>query len=519
MKLIMKNKQFDALDDALFKTAVRIQIQAICNLEKINTQYFIRQKSFKKLYYYCREIGLKNTILKIISRSREKIRNEKYVSIGIGRIIQSASALFLKEEIVFFIAYNHPACPERVVIDQKFVFPVGLTLFQWISEEKIVWLQKFNEDKWWAPFTAWSPFSGQKIEETEIDMLSENVKKIWRTVLPESENYISLKKITHVRDIILAKRKIVLMKNKNAVLFGYGNYAKTMIIPNLHKKIVVTTIHEIDATQLLPHKKNINYDTSPLPRDKQYDVYLIAGYHHTHVDIAIKGLKSGADVVVEKPLMTTRSDLFKLTDAMQQSKSCLYACFQRRYHRFNDYAYLDFKCKLGDPISYYAIIYEEILPNLHWYRWPNSRSAIISNGCHWIDHFLFLNNFSAVLSSSAQKTQNSETIILVELMNGATLSLTLSHVGSARIGMQEYVELRSRQNTAKIINGNRYQSENSSRIVRRSKTSKYESYKKMYQLISQNIVDKKTMPIHDSWEKVEMVSSLVLSLDEQVLQN
>ncbi|EKD92319.1 MAG: oxidoreductase, partial [uncultured bacterium] len=205
-------------------------------------------------------------------------------------------------------------------------------------------------------------------------------------------------------------------------------------MPNLNKSISITTIHEIDPTQLLPLKKNIIYDSSPHPRENTiHDVYFIAGFHHTHADIAITGLKNNIDVVVEKPLMTTRLELEEIIAALKHSSSEYYACFQRRYHRFNDYVFQDFQLKKSDPISYYAIIYEESLPEFHWYRWPNSRSAIISNGCHWIDHFLFLNHFSPVLTSSAQKTKSGDIIIVVALENNAVLSLTLSHTGSSRI--------------------------------------------------------------------------------------
>ena len=100
------------------------------------------------------------------------------------------------------------------------------------------------------------------------------------------------------------------------------------------------------------------------------------------------------------------------------------------------------------------------------------------------------------------------------MQNGATLSLTLSHLGSARIGMQEYIELRSANATARILNGYQYQSENNSRLIRRLKINKYESYRKMYQLISENIANKKAPRLSDAWPQVQMSSSLILNLDE-----
>src|SRR3989338_1064342 len=518
MKLITPKKQFDVIDSYLYENALRIQVRAICNLEKIQNQYFLREKSFRKIYYYSKEIGIRNTILKILSRSREKIRNEKYFSIGIGKVLQCRSDMFSPSETVFFIATNHPACPERVITQEELVFRVNPNDFPWLSSDHIVWFSSFNQEKWWNSLLGWSPYSGLPIKNLDRNKIVNILSNFWKSIIIDKKNHVSIQKSNVVSEIKLPKTKIKLLLNqKTAALFGYGNYAKTIIIPNLHKNIRVTTTHEVDPTQLIPYKKNIIYDASPAPRpNTHHDVYFIAGYHHTHTDIAIAGLKIGADVVVEKPLMTTKMDLEKLISVMRYSSSKFYACFQRRHHPFNNFFFQDHGINQGDPISYYAIVYEEFPPELHWYRWPNSRSAIISNGCHWIDHFIFLNNFSSAVTAHVRKTKNDEIFVFVELENGACFSLVLSQRGSARIGMQEYIELRSRSGTAKISNGGCYYSENKHRIIRRSKINKYESYKKMYRSISSDIMDQGISQLQDSWERVQIVSSLVLELDEML---
>lgn len=505
MKSLIKNKRLNILDSYLYERAVRIKVQKICNLEKIENQYFVREKSLRKIYYYCKEIGIKNTFLKILSRSREKIRNEKYLSIGIGEVIQSRTLLFYPNQIIYFIATNHPASPAHIVVHEKHAF-----LSRNTDDFKVY---QYNKN-FFLDLLGWSPYSGLLPPDLSIAQ-QVVIRNIIDSIVNNQNNTALINRTGNISEIKISTIKT--LSKKTAALFGYGNYAKTIIIPNLNKKIALTKIHEIDPAQLIPMKNNIDYDTSPFPRDANHDIYLIAGYHHTHAEIAIFGLKNNIDVVVEKPLVTTQSDLEKLISAIKESKAAYYACFQRRYHMFNGYVFEDFKLKMGDPISYYAIIYEESMPDLHWYRWPNSKSAIISNGCHWIDHFLFLNNFSPVCNQQVIKSKNSEIIVLVELENRATLSLILSHIGSARIGMQEYIELRSQNNTAKITNGNYYQSENKFKIIRRSKINKYEAYKKMYRMISDNIIDKNAERLSDSWERVQMISGLILVLDQMTV--
>ena len=59
MRVKVGRKWINALDAELAPSSVRIHVSAICNLEKVKSQYFIRNKSLFKIYYYIKEIGLK----------------------------------------------------------------------------------------------------------------------------------------------------------------------------------------------------------------------------------------------------------------------------------------------------------------------------------------------------------------------------------------------------------------------------------------------------------------------------
>ena len=107
-------------------------------------------------------------------------------------------------------------------------------------------------------------------------------------------------------------------------------------------------------------------------------------------------------VIIEKPIVTNSADLELLCAAVEKYGTPVFAAFQRRYSPFNDYIFNDLHIRAGEPVSCFGIAYEVPLPPQHWYRWPNSGSKIISNGCHWIDHFLYLNNFSPVAVVAAE---------------------------------------------------------------------------------------------------------------------
>ncbi len=92
---------------------------------------------------------------------------------------------------------------------------------------------------------------------------------------------------------------------------------------------------------------------------------------------------------------------------------------------------------------------------------------MVSNGCHWIDHFLYLNDFARPKSWEVAIGPDDKINCSVTLANGAFFMMVLTEQGSDRIGLQDYVELRANGATAQIINGPAYRDENGERVVRK----------------------------------------------------
>jgi predicted dehydrogenase len=292
-----------------------------------------------------------------------------------------------------------------------------------------------------------------------------------------------------------------------------GQYAKATLLPNLPDGIKLRCVHEIDPTQIgRVDRYDFSCDTSEATRDDQhYDVYFIAGFHHTHADLAARALESGAWVVVEKPLVTTRDQLKRLLAAVQQQPNRLFAGFHMRYNPLWSYAREDLALAIGEPVHYSCIVYEVPMPRLHWYRWPNSGTRIVSNACHWLDHFLFMNDYGEPTRSSLWLGGNRETHISLELENGAVFSMCLTDIGSARLGMQDHVELRANDVTVKVDNAGTYFAENHQRVIRRKRINKTAAYARMYETICRRILDGEA---GDSLESIERGAELMLDLEE-----
>ncbi len=521
MKVLVGNQWREGfLDEHRHPDEYRIEVMAWKNLEKLENLYFIRPKSVRLLWNYWREVGLVEVWRKILSRSQERYRNQKYLSCGLGRVLDSVDEeQFPLGQIVAFLAPSHPPCLERIVLPSELMIrveqpdiatsPTQTILYQPISSDGAV------IDCWWADIRGWSRHSGKTLlQHRNIALKQKALESIrqtdWQQAIQLQVAQRSL--VAEVREHSLTKLPLPL---KSAVLFGYGNYAKTLILHNVKPYLSIDCIHEIDPTQI-PINGNSprKWDTSPNPRvDEDYDVFLIAGFHHTHAPLAIHALQRNSIAVVEKPIVTTNEQLSDLLIAMHNSAGQLFSCFHKRYLSLNKLAIQDLALSPGEPVSYHCIVYEVPLPELHWYRWPNSKSRLVSNGCHWIDHFLYLNNFCEVCSFELTVAQDGTINCSISLENNAFLTMVLTDKGSERIGVQDYIELRSNQVTVKIINGSVYIAENRDRILRKKRINKMQSYKDMYRQIGQKIVHGAP---GDSLESVKISAGLILALENQL---
>ena len=498
----------------------RVRTLALHNLERLEGLYFVRQASLRTLWNYLREVGPVTVARKVLSRSRERGRNEKFVSCGFGQVLEAPSGgRYRAGECVAFLLPEGPRCLERVVLPEDLVRSVELHGLPPVSDDRILHRAELPDlperERWWQPVRAWTPYSGHYLQPATAEHVVEEAIALIRcadwsraTLLPVEESEAATTRRTGSRPARPDGRK-------SAILFGYGNYAKTTLLPYVTPFLRVQGVHEIDPTQMSFGAPEVEtWDTSPEagPAD-QADAFLIAGYHHTHAPLACQALRRGAAAVVEKPFATHRAQLRELVQTMRETEGRVFGCFQRRYHPFNEMALRDLGVELGDAVNYHCVVYEVPLPELHWYRWPNSCTRLISNGCHWVDHFLFLNDYSEVASHDVSSAPDGTINCSVALENGAYFTMVLTHHGSDRIGVQDHVELRANGVTVKLVNATRYESESGRKILRGKSINKIKAYRLMYRSIAQRIADGSP---GDSLDSVQRGTALVLDLEQRL---
>jgi predicted dehydrogenase len=502
----------------------RIKVEVWWTLVPVSDLYFVRRPSLITLANYVREVGLRGALRKGVSRRKERFRNQKFLSVGVGVVAEASPEAVLQAGTrVIFAAPSHPRCVERVVLPPALVKPLedrslavalpggGGVVF--IDGCDAPGVSKAGDLELVA---GWSPDSGDSVPEEAIRGALKGAERELSDLLIRRE---ACSRVLDTTSSVQGERTSLVHtqtdKKLTGVLFGLGNYAKTVILPNLPPGIRLVKVHEVDPVQLdqaRPFK--VALDTAPLPRaDEAFDVYLIAGFHHTHAAIATAALELGAAGVVEKPVATTEAQLEMLQRAMTSASGRLFVGFQRRYWRFNDMAMTDLGTAPGEPISYACEVHEEPLPGRHWYRWPVSRGRIVANGCHWIDHFLFLNHFAEVEKASTEPLPDGALSVELRLMNGATFRMRLTDRGTARTGMRNTIHLEARDGIVQIENDRMYRAERGGRAIRAVRVNRLEAYQQMYAEIFRRIVENAP---GDSPTEVIQPAAVALALQDEI---
>lgn len=518
MRILTGNKwRSGFLDYFRNKKEYRIQVLAWKNLEKLENVYHTRAKSLRLLINYFPVVGLEGLITKTWSRIREERRNDKYIACGIGKILeQPEGGSHAPGTIVAFIAPWHPALVERLVLPENLVFPTNPKASP-LPEGKGILHVSLGTQKpkaaWWKKIKAWSVYSGIIIpEELQKELEGGLAREIAETDWTHGQTIATPEPAA----ISTTKGETPRLGNKTkiGILYGYGNYAKINIIPYSRPHVEIKTVHEIDPTQIFVENRIERWESSPFPtKDEKYDVYYVASYNHTHVPITLHALKQGAYVVVEKPVVMDADELVQIEQALRAAGRKLFIGFHKRYGLFNKMAIKDLGVQYGEPISYHSIVYELIQPEFFWYNWPVSRSTFLSNGCHQIDHFFHLNNWSKPKNFDIKLLQDGAVEVWIELDNGATMTTTFSEKGSLRVGPRDHVELKVHGRNVRIEDQVRYMSEDNHRIIRKLRIFKTNSYKDMYQTIGGRIANNEE---GDSIESVLITSKIMLDLEEKL---
>jgi predicted dehydrogenase len=229
-------------------------------------------------------------------------------------------------------------------------------------------------------------------------------------------------------------------------LAGAGAFALSTHLPNLKKQSKLYDIRAICSRtghNAMGSAKKFNavYATTDFDQvlaDPDVDAVVIATRHNLHAPMALKALKAGKHVLVEKPLAIHQEELddIKAFFADKTSGPVLLTGFNRRFspHMLRIKEIVD---KRTNPMIINYRMNAGYIPLEHWVHGPEGGGRNIGEACHIYDLFTFLTDARftracahAIRPKTGYYRSQDNFICTISFDDGSLATLTYTALGS-----------------------------------------------------------------------------------------
>ena len=175
-------------------------------------------------------------------------------------------------------------------------------------------------------------------------------------------------------------------------LIGCGNFSFSNIAYFLskNKKNCIRTVMDIDINKAASLYKEYNCSQytnqiEDLINDKNISLVFVASNHATHAEYAVKCIKAGKDVHIEKPHVVNNEQLRKLEQVHYQYPSRkIFLGFNRPKSKLFNTLKKHLKRESG-PMMISWFIAGHNIDSDHWYFNPKEGGRVLGNLSHWTD--------------------------------------------------------------------------------------------------------------------------------------
>lgn len=181
-------------------------------------------------------------------------------------------------------------------------------------------------------------------------------------------------------------------------VLGAGSFANTILLPAIKKAGDIELVGIASSgglhAQYAGKKFDFKYASSSdeeIINDPNINTVAILTRHDSHAELAVKALKAGKHVFVEKPLAITPEQLDKIEQQLLITNNCLLLTgFNRRFSPLAQGLSTFFKNRT-EPMHMHYRINAGYLPLNHWTQDPEiGGGRIIGEACHFVDFITFL---------------------------------------------------------------------------------------------------------------------------------
>ena len=279
-------------------------------------------------------------------------------------------------------------------------------------------------------------------------------------------------------------------------IIGSGNFTSNIVVPNLNKlgaemKYIVSS-KGLSRTHLAK-KYGICKSSTDLDlviQDPEINAVVITTRPYQHTEHAIKSLKAGKHVLVEKPLSINNEQIEEILQVYNQSSTSLIVGFNRRFSPF----VIEAKKNLGSaghPINVVATMNSGFIDNKSWIQdLEVGGGRVIGEACHLIDLISFLtgSSVSSVVMNSFGTTMQKNTdnvSILLKYANGSQGVINYFSNGNKSYP-KERIEIYDQGKNIVIDNFRsiKYWGYNSKNRKSKQDKGHFNQYKKWYEMVT-----------------------------------
>ncbi|PIP12951.1 MAG: oxidoreductase [bacterium (Candidatus Stahlbacteria) CG23_combo_of_CG06-09_8_20_14_all_34_7] len=247
-------------------------------------------------------------------------------------------------------------------------------------------------------------------------------------------------------------------------IIGSGNFAKTMLFPELKNKSGVEFVSLSTATGLSAEDSRRKFNFSKIGTnseevitDKDINLLMVLTRHSSHSSNIIKGLRADKFVYCEKPLALDETELKNIIEAKKVSKGDLFIGYNRRFSPAINKIKNMFS-KINQPKHLYYRVNAGYMEKTNWYNDIEEGNRIVGEAGHFVDTALYLidsrprfvTGIYTGISRKDMKTKDNMNII-IEFENGSVADILYFTFGDKSLP-KEYLEISSSMQSAVLDN-------------------------------------------------------------------
>lgn len=230
---------------------------------------------------------------------------------------------------------------------------------------------------------------------------------------------------------------------------GAGGFAKGMHLPNLQalsklyyiQAIMSRTGHNATATAGQFAAKYATTDYQQILNDKEVNAVIICTRHNRHAEMALKALKAGKHVLLEKPMALNRQELKKIEDfyktySLGSHPPILLTGFNRRFSIFSRKIHALIR-ERSNPVIINYRMNAGYIPLDHWVHTEEGGGRNLGEACHIYDLFVYLTgsrikdvSAQAIVPKTGFYSRSDNFVSSVSFEDGSVATLTYTALGS-----------------------------------------------------------------------------------------